>query len=101
MEEAEAQLSTNAVEIEENQGPLSGHSRGKKPRLALGRGIYTGAQQDELGLCYQVAAPLTLLCVSGRRLFALTFVSIELQNPFPKHIVTKYTVLSIRLYLCF
>lgn len=101
MGEVEAQISTNAVEIEENQGPLPGHSRGEEPRLALGRGFCAGARQTELGPCYRVAASLALLRVSGRTLLALTFVSIELQNLFPKYTVTKYTVLSTRLYLCF
>ena len=97
MGEVEALISTNAVEIEENQGLPSGHSRGEEPRLTLGRGICAGAKQTELGPRYRVAASLALLCISGRRLLALTFVSIKLQNLFPKHTVTKYTVLSIRL----
>lgn len=89
MGEVEAQIGTNAVEIEENQGLPSGHSRGEEPRLALGRAICTGARQTELGPHYRVAASLALLRVSSRRLLALTFISIELQNFFPKHTVIK------------
>lgn len=101
MGEVEAQTSTNAVEIEENQGLPSGHSRGEEPSLALGRAICTGAKQTELGPHYHVVASLALLRVSGRRLLALTFMCIELQNFFPKHTVTKYAVLCTRLHLWF
>lgn len=98
MGEVEAQISTNAVEIEENQGLPSGHSRAEESRLALGRGICAGARQGELGPHYWVAASLSLLCVSVGRLLTWIFIRIELQNFFPKHTVTKYTVLGTHLY---
>lgn len=44
MGEVEAQISTDTVGIEENQGLLSGRSRVKEPRLTLGKGVGTEAR---------------------------------------------------------
>lgn len=60
MSEVEAQISTNEVEIKENQGLPSGHSRPEESRFALGWGICAEARQAELGPHYWVAASLSL-----------------------------------------
>lgn len=70
MGEAEAQISNNALETEENQGLLPLYSRDERARLALGKWICIGTRQTELVSHYWVAATLALLRVSERTLLA-------------------------------